>query len=72
MLEKIDKALLAARASADFEHPAKAAVAQLELLNLLIELRAEVAEFATNVNRYYNGGCGTPEELIEKINQVFK
>ena len=28
----------------------------------------ELLEFAEKVNNYFNGGCGTAQELIDKLN----
>jgi|688.fasta_scaffold732051_2 hypothetical protein len=31
----------------------------------------QLKDFAEKVNKYYNGGCGTADELIDKMNKIF-
>lgn len=40
------------------------------LIEEIAKLKAEYKSFAENVNNYFNGGCGTIEEMINKVNSV--
>ena len=41
-----------------------------EILALINE--SELKAFAGKCNNYYNGGCGTVDEFIDKVNKAFK
>ena len=54
----------------DVAYLVKSLLATRECVSVIAEQSEQLKAFAEKVNNYYNGGCGTVDELIDKMNSL--